>query len=42
MYDLHVPTERYDAEKNKMNDSLNNLDENKELVSNNYYFLCTQ
>ena len=32
MYDLHVPVERYEAEKNKMNDLLNNLDENKELV----------
>ncbi|CAB4019215.1 Hypothetical predicted protein [Paramuricea clavata] len=33
MYDLHVPVERYDAEKYKMNDLLNNLDENKELNS---------
>ncbi len=32
MYDLHVPVERYDAEKYKMTDLLNNLDENKELV----------
>lgn len=32
MYDLHVPVERYEAEKYKMADLLNNLDENKELV----------
>jgi hypothetical protein len=32
MYDLHVPVERYEAERSKMNDIINNLDENKELV----------
>ena len=33
MYDLHVPVERYEAEKNKISDLLVNVDENKELVS---------
>ncbi|XP_046852760.1 THO complex subunit 2-like [Xenia sp. Carnegie-2017] len=33
MYDLHVPVERYEAEKNKISDLLVNVDENKELNS---------
>ena len=41
MYELYVPTERYDAEIHKLNLAIDSIDDNKELVNINLYLLMS-
>ena len=40
MYDLNVPSERYDAEITKLKQNLSQLEENKEFVSIEEFAYC--
>ena len=43
MYDLYLPMERYEAEMQKLKSAIDNIDDNKELVSGMHHLdiLCT-